>query len=136
VFYERTEDHGQSIPPIRRVALDDPLVDERLDPEDAARLREAVELLEVAGERPDDEEVKAGEATPVFFGSALTNYGVDILLEHFLAAAPPPGPRESSRGVVDPVEHPFSGFVFKVQANMDLRHRDRVAFLRVCSGRF
>jgi len=136
VFYARTEDHGQSIPPARRVPLDDELVDETLGADDAARLREAVELLEIAGERPSGEEVAAGEATPVFFGSALTNYGVDVLLERFLAAAPPPAPRESSAGPIDPVEHPFSGFVFKVQANMDLRHRDRVAFLRVCSGRF
>ena len=136
VFYERTEDHGQSIPPARRVGIDDQLVDETLGAEGAAQLKEAVELLEIAGEQPSAEEVAAGEATPVFFGSALTNYGVDVLLEHFLAAAPPPAPRESSGGPVDPVERPFSGFVFKVQANMDPRHRDRIAFLRVCSGRF
>ncbi|HSM07630.1 MAG TPA: peptide chain release factor 3 [Gemmatimonadota bacterium] len=136
VFYERTEDHGQSIPPARRVDIDDPFVDETLGAEEAAQLREAVDLLEIAGEQPSAEEVATGEATPVFFGSALTNYGVDVLLEHFLAAAPPPAPRESSEGPIDPVEHPFSGFVFKVQANMDPRHRDRIAFLRVCSGRF
>jgi len=136
VFYERTEDHGQSIPPARRVDIDDPFVDETLGAEEAAQLREAVDLLEIAGEQPSAEEVATGEATPVFFGSALTNYGVDVLLEHFLAAAPPPAPRESAEGPIDPVEHPFSGFVFKVQANMDPRHRDRIAFLRVCSGRF
>ncbi|MFW6085297.1 MAG: peptide chain release factor 3, partial [Gemmatimonadota bacterium] len=136
VFYERTEDHGQSIPPTRRVAPGDDYVDETIGSDEAARLREAIELLEIAGEQPDPDAVAAGEATPVFFGSALTNYGVDVLLRHFLEAAPPPAPRESSEGVVDPVEGPFSGFVFKVQANMDLRHRDRVAFLRVCSGRF
>ena len=108
-----------------------------LGPEDVAQLREEVELLEVAGEDIEPEAVARGEATPVYFGSALTNFGVDVLLERFLDAAPPPAPRVSSkRGVIDPVSTAFSGFVFKVQANMDLRHRDRIAFLRVCSGQF
>jgi peptide chain release factor 3 len=75
------------------------------------------------------------EATAVFFGSALTNVGVDLLLARFLELAPPPGPMASNLGPVDPVTEPFSGFVFKIQANMDPRHRDRVAFMRVCSGR-
>jgi len=136
VFYARTEDHGQSIPPATRVALDDAYVDEILGADAAEKLRDDVALLEIAGEQPSEEDVAGGEATPVFFGSALSNYGVDILLERFLAAAPPPAARESSNGVMDPIETPFSGFVFKVQANMDLRHRDRVAFLRVCSGQF
>lgn len=136
VLYDRREDHGQSIPPATRMPLDDDRIDAVVGPEEAVRVREAVELLEIAGEQPSADEVASGEATPVFFGSALTNYGVDVLLARFLAAAPPPAPRESSAGLVDPVKHPFSGFVFKVQANMDLRHRDRVAFLRVCSGQF
>jgi peptide chain release factor 3 len=136
VFYRKTEDHGQSVPPATRVDITDEFVEETLGAEAAGRLREEIELLEVAGERASREEVASGEATPVFFGSALTNYGVDVLLERFLESAPPPGARESSAGAVDPVERPFSGFVFKVQANMDLRHRDRIAFLRVCSGRF
>ncbi|MGI9039178.1 MAG: peptide chain release factor 3 [Gemmatimonadota bacterium] len=136
VFYQKTEDHGQSVPPATRVDITDEFVEETLGAEAAGRLREEIELLEVAGERASREEVASGEATPVFFGSALTNYGVDVLLERFLESAPPPGARESSAGAVDPVERPFSGFVFKVQANMDLRHRDRIAFLRVCSGRF
>jgi len=136
VLYTRGADHGQSRPESTVHELDAPEVDAALGEAAATRLREEVELLEVAGEQSSPEAVLAGEATPVFFGSALTNFGVDVLLERFLAAAPPPAPRESGDEVIDPVTAPFSGFVFKVQANMDLRHRDRVAFLRVCSGRF
>jgi len=80
--------------------------------------------------------VRAGKQTPTFFGSALTNFGVKPFLERFLELAPCPGPRPSSRGPIDPADEPFSGFVFKIQANMDPDHRDRVAFLRICSGRF
>ncbi len=137
VLYKRGTDHGQSRPESRVLQLEDDAVDEALGVDDAARLREEVELLDVAGEDVPAEAVAQGLATPVYFGSALTNFGVDVLLERFLAAAPPPTPRESTdHGIVDPVETPFSGFVFKVQANMDLRHRDRLAFLRICSGRF
>ncbi len=137
VLYVRGEDHGQTRPQSRTLSLAGDALDEALGASDAARLRDEIELLDVAGEEVADEAVALGQATPVYFGSALTNFGVDVLLDRFLAAAPPPTPRESAeRGLVDPVATPFSGFVFKVQANMDLRHRDRVAFLRVCSGRF
>ena len=136
VLYTSAEDHGASRPEFVVVGLDDDLLEERLGAAGLAQLCDEIELLDVAGEQPDPEAVAAGEATPVFFGSALTNFGVDVLLERFLAAAPPPVPRESTQGVVDPVDAPFSGFVFKVQANMDLKHRDRIAFLRICSGRF
>ncbi|MBT7501624.1 MAG: peptide chain release factor 3, partial [Gemmatimonadales bacterium] len=116
--------------------LDDPLLDERMGSAGADAVREEITLLTEAGEPMDPEAVARGEATPVFFGSALTNFGIDVLLERFLEAAPAPVARESADGLVDPVDSPFSGFVFKIQANMDLKHRDRVAFLRVCSGRF
>ena len=99
-------------------------------------LREELELLDVAGEEMDHEAVSRGEATPAFFGSALTNFGLDVFFRRFLEMAPPPGPVESNLGPVVPEKDPFSGFIFKVQANMNLRHRDRVAFLKVCSGRF
>jgi len=102
----------------------------------AAEVREALELLDGAGESFDPVRVRAGAQTPVFFGSALTNFGVRPFLERFLAIAPCPGARDSSIGPIDPLETPFSGFVFKIQANMDPDHRDRVAFVRVCSGRF
>jgi len=99
-------------------------------------VREGLELLEGAGAAFDPKEVNRGAQTPMFFGSALTNYGVMPFLRHFLEYAPSPGARKSDAGPIDPVSHPFSGFVFKIQANMDPDHRDRVAFLRVCSGHF
>lgn len=101
-----------------------------------ARLVHDIELLDLAGHEFDAEAVTAGEMTPVYFASALTNFGVEPFLEDFLPLAPAPLGRESSAGVVAPGIEAFTGFVFKVQANMDPRHRDRVAFLRVCSGRY
>ena len=129
--------HGTLQVEERRVAgePDAPAVREALGPF-ADAVRDALELLDGAGVPFDPAEVAAGRQTPVFFGSALTNYGVLPFLDRFLELAPPPGPRPSTRGPIDPVAHPFSGFVFKIQANMDPDHRDRVAFLRVCSGRF
>jgi peptide chain release factor 3 len=97
---------------------------------------DALDLLDGAGAGFEPDRVAVGLQTPVFFGSALTNYGVSVFLDRFLELAPPPGARTSTRGRIDPVLRPFSGFVFKIQANMDPDHRDRVAFLRVCSGRF
>ena len=102
----------------------------------APEVRDALELLDGAGESFDPTRVRAGAQTPVFFGSALTNFGVLPFLERFLEIAPCPGVRDSSEGPIDPAGPGFSGFVFKIQANMDPDHRDRVAFLRVCSGRF
>ena len=104
-----------------------PLADEVLD---------AVRLLDGAGEHLDERRVREGLLTPMFFGSALTNFGVLAFLESFLEMAPAPYARPSDIGPIDPAGHPFSGFVFKIQANMDPDHRDRVAFLRVCSGKF
>ncbi|MDH3271588.1 MAG: peptide chain release factor 3 [Gemmatimonadota bacterium] len=135
-LYERTDDHGQSRPVATRVDLDSAELVTAIGHDGADKLREEIELIEIAGTQADLEAVARGEASPVCFGSALTNFGVDVFLERFLSLAPAPSPREGADGSVDPVETPFSGFVFKVQANMDPRHRDRVAFLRVCSGRF
>jgi peptide chain release factor 3 len=109
---------------------------ERLGDHFAGELANALELLDGAGAQFDAATVRAGQQTPMFFGSALTNFGVEPFLTRFLELAPAPGPRESERGAIDPLTHPFSGFVFKIQANMDPDHRDRVAMLRVCSGRF
>ncbi|WP_398326198.1 peptide chain release factor 3, partial [Vulcanococcus sp.] len=94
---------------------------------------EELELLEAAGNDLDLELVHAGELSPVFFGSAMTNFGVRPFLDAFLELAQKPIPRSSSAGEIEPVRPGFSGFVFKLQANMDPRHRDRVAFVRVCS---
>jgi peptide chain release factor 3 len=102
----------------------------------ADEVLESLELLDGAGERYDAELVRQGRLTPMFFGSALTNFGVHPFLERFLAIAPAPYARSSDRGPIDPTSESFSGFVFKIQANMDPDHRDRVAFVRVCSGRF
>ena len=135
-LYERTDDHGKSRPTANLVALDAPELEAAIGKDGVDRLAEEVELIEVAGTVADYEAVARGEASPVCFGSALTNFGVDVFLDRFLSLAPPPSPRESTDGPVDPIERPFSGFVFKVQANMDPRHRDRVAFVRVCSGEF
>ncbi len=95
-----------------------------------------LELLEIAGDEYDEDQVLQGQLTPVFFGSALNNFGVQTFLEEYLAIAPAPRAYISKSGPVDPVESPFSGFVFKIQANMNPAHRDRIAFLRVCSGKF
>ncbi|MGA0162178.1 MAG: peptide chain release factor 3, partial [Vulcanococcus sp.] len=108
-------------------AVEDELLDAAL---------EELELLEAAGNELDLELVHAGELSPVFFGSAMTNFGVRPFLDAFLEMAQRPIPRSGSEGPIDPLRPEFSGFVFKLQANMDPRHRDRVAFVRVCSGRF
>jgi peptide chain release factor 3 len=97
---------------------------------------EEVELLSTMGLDHDDELFLGGEMSPTFFGSALTNFGVRLLLDAVIDLAPAPGPRPDDAGVSRPLDAPFSGLVFKVQANMDKAHRDRIAFLRVCSGRF
>jgi peptide chain release factor 3 len=135
-LYSGGEDHGQTLPEVSVLDLGDPALEETLGQGVIEPLREELEILEVAGERPEEGAFGRGEATPVFFGSALTNFGVDVFFERFLEMAPAPGPAESNQGPVDPVRGAFSGFVFKVQANMDLRHRDRIAFLKICSGRF
>ncbi len=115
--------------------LDDPLLDERLGSQ-ADELREDVELLEGAANPFDLSDYLKGSQTPVFFGSAVNNFGVREMLDTFVEIAPVPTPRETTTRTVHPGEEAFSGFVFKIQANMDPAHRDRIAFLRVCSGRF
>jgi peptide chain release factor 3 len=134
-LFERTE-HGSKRAPVRVAALDDPTLDSLVGTQRAATLREEIELLSMAGTEFDLEAVLRGELTPVCFGSAITNFGVELFLNSFVNLAPPPGPQKTSETTVTPAGEEFSGFVFKIQANMDPRHRDRVAFLRVCSGRY
>ncbi len=117
-------------------AVDDPALREELGEEDHKRLLDELELLDEAGNPFVQEAFLKGQVTPVFFGSAMTSFGVEPFLARFLEIAPAPPPRESSAGVVAPDAPTFSGFIFKIQANMDPNHRDRIAFLRVCSGRF
>ncbi len=120
---------------VRITDLGDPLLD-RLLGSRAAELRAQVELLEGAANPFEQEQFLKGGQTPVFFGSALNNFGVQELLDAFVELAPPPRPREALTRTVAPEEEAFSGFVFKIQANMDPAHRDRIAFLRICSGKF
>ena len=104
--------------------------------EDHTSALESIELVRGASHAFDAEAFLAGRLTPVFFGTALGNFGVDHFLSRFVAEAPGPQPRDAHERVVSPEETAFSGFVFKIQANMDPRHRDRIAFLRICSGRY
>ncbi|KPK55746.1 MAG: peptide chain release factor 3 [Thiotrichales bacterium SG8_50] len=115
--------------------LDNPRLDEVLGGA-AAELRDEIELVRGASHEFDVDAYRAGELTPVFFGSAINNFGVKELLDSFVEYAPPPLPRATTSRIVDPTEEPFSGFVFKIQANMDPQHRDRIAFMRVCSGKY
>ncbi|MBQ1492788.1 MAG: peptide chain release factor 3, partial [Blautia sp.] len=118
------------------IALEDPKLDEVVTADQKEKLLEEIELLDGASADFDQEMVDAGELTPVFFGSALTNFGVETFLTHFLAMTSSPLPRMSDAGLIDPMGEDFSAFVFKIQANMNKAHRDRIAFMRVCSGRF
>ncbi|MEX1019617.1 MAG: peptide chain release factor 3 [Litorilinea sp.] len=134
-LFQRTV-RGKTRAPVDVRDLDDPLLEETIGERAYGRLREDVELLEGVGAAFDHDRFLAGDLTPVYFGSALNNFGVEPFLAAVGELAPPPRPRNSDQGVVAPQEEQFSGFVFKIQANMDPKHRDCLAFLRVCSGRF
>jgi peptide chain release factor 3 len=114
----------------------DEAIRERLSAPVLAQYLEEVDMLDSMGTAFDREEVIAGKVTPVFFGSAMNNFGVQLLLDGFLSLAPAPAPRRSVGGVVRPENTAFSGFIFKIQGNMDPKHRDHVAFMRICSGKF
>ncbi len=111
-------------------------LDELIGPALRQTLEADVELLDGAGYEFDLEQVRQGKLSPVFFGSALTNFGVEPFLKSFLEITMPPLPRQAAEGLVDPFEDNFSAFVFKIQANMNKAHRDRIAFMRICSGKF
>ena len=117
-------------------SLDDPHARELIGATAYAHFRESLDVIAAAGTPFDAAEYLAGRQTPVFFGSALTNFGLEPFLQALVELAPPPQPRMSDSGLVLPTDERFTGFVFKIHANMDPRHRDRVAFVRVCSGRF
>ena len=118
------------------VSVNDPGLKDMVGFEYYDKLQEDLELLDGASDEYDQQRVDRGDLTPVFFGSALTNFGVRTFLEHFLKMTLPPLPRSSDQGIISPVDEAFSAFVFKIQANMDPKHRDRVAFMRICSGEF
>ena len=117
-------------------SLDDPRLDDLITRHDADTLREDIELLEGAANPFEYEQYLNAGQTPVFFGSAVNNFGVQELLNGFVEMAPPPGPRAATTRDVSPTEEAFSGFAFKIQANMNPAHRDRIAFFRICSGKF
>ena len=113
-----------------------PELQEFIGEENKAQLMDEIELLDGASAEFDQELVSKGELSPVFFGSALTNFGVEIFLKHFLKMTTSPLPRKADCGIIDPMSEDFSAFVFKIQANMNRAHRDRIAFMRICSGKF
>ncbi len=117
-------------------SYDDPVIKEHILPELYEKFIEDIELLEIALGPFEVEDFLSGEISPLSFGSAKNNWGVDLFLETFAKYAPAPLPRESDAGTINPDDPTFSGFIFKIQANMDKKHRDRIAFLRVCSGEF
>jgi peptide chain release factor 3 len=121
------------------IAIDDlasPLLDEQIGEDSATKLREEIEMIEGVFEPFDKEHYCDAYLAPVFFGSAINNFGVKELLDTFVEIAPSPQPRETNIRKIDPAEETFSGFIFKIHANLDPHHRDRIAFCRVCSGKF
>jgi peptide chain release factor 3 len=126
---------GAERPPVEVTGLDDTALREELDDAGYDRLRSEADLLEAAGDGFDEERFLAGQLSPMFFGSAINNFGLEAFLETFCQLMPPPTARLSDQGPISPTREEFSGFVFKIQANMDRAHRDRIAFVRICSGR-
>lgn len=136
LYIDRTGKHGAEQISRSNFALADEGIKAHLDSHYRSKLSEDIELLDIAGEEFSMERILHGDLTPVFFGSAITNFGVEYFLRAFLEMAPPPGTRMSDNGAVAADSSDFSGFVFKIQANMDPNHRDRIAFLRIVSGMF
>lgn len=126
---------GSEIAAVKVTGIDDPEIEKELDQEGYKRFRDETELLEAAGDVFDREKFLRGDVSPMFFGSAMNNFGLEAFLDGFCERMPPPMGRTGSAGFIDPLSE-FSAFVFKIQANMDKSHRDRVAFIRVCSGKF
>ncbi len=134
-LFERTA-HGSRAAADTTIDLGDPCIETLIEPELYHQLKDELEILEELGQDFNLEDVHAGQLTPVFFGSAMSNFGVQLFLDTFLEYALKPGSHHSSDGDIAPSYPDFTGFVFKLQANMDPKHRDRVAFVRVCSGKF
>lgn len=127
---------GQKEAATTEVSINDSTIDRIIGPDYHRNLRDEIELLDGASNAFDIEAVSKGKLSPVFFGSALTNFGVENFLRHFLEMTSSPLSRNSDKGLIDPFQEEFSAFVFKIQANMNKAHRDRIAFMRICSGKF
>lgn len=136
ITYEDTEKGTKEGKTTRIAEEDQDKLTSYIGEEARAQLMDEMELLSGAGADFDIEAVQSGKLSPVFFGSALTNFGVEIFLQYFLKMTTPPLPRMSDVGIIHPTEKDFSAFVFKIQANMNKAHRDRIAFMRICSGKF
>lgn len=141
LIFTKTSAGGAQKATISRYDINSPEVQEKIGTEEYIKLKQDLELLEMAGNPFNEKEFRSGQVTPVFFASALTNFGVEPFFDAFIHLAPSPQARIANRTngeeiVIDPMTHPFSGYVFKIQANMDKRHRDSMAFIRVCSGKF
>lgn len=134
-LYQDGSDH-QEISSVEVSGPDDPKIKSSVGEVLYDQLQEEVSLLDIAGDEYDESLIAKGELTPVFFGSAINNFGVQTFLENFLQMAPSPSSKKSTIGEIDPLNGKFSGFIFKIQANMNPAHRDRVAFMRICSGKF
>lgn len=134
-LFERTA-HGSREASVTIIDEGDPQIEALINPILYEQFKEELEMIEELGPELDLEAIHGGQMTPVFFGSAMTNFGVELFLDAFLAYGLQPGSRHSTLGDIAPTHEEFSGFVFKLQANMDPKHRDRIAFIRVCSGKF
>ncbi|MHB1483544.1 MAG: peptide chain release factor 3 [Saccharofermentanales bacterium] len=136
LFDSTAGDHGASMIAVKSTDLKDKAIVDLIGTYQYEHLLSEIELLDIAGNSFDMPKILEGELTPVFFGSAITNFGVESFLREFLSMTPPPSPHKTTEKIVSPFEDYFSGFVFKIQANMNPVHRDRMAFIRICSGKF
>jgi len=134
-MFERTPG-GAFRAPVEVSDINDRHIKDKMEPVSYRNFIEEVGMLDLAGTEYSAEEVLAGETTPVFFGSAVNNFGIQLMLDGFVEHSAAPGPRDASIGSISPELPAFSGFIFKIQGNMNPRHRDKVAFVRVCSGKF
>ncbi len=132
----RRRGHGQREADVEVLDFSDPRLPEIIDADLYDQFQEDLEVLETIGNEWDEQAMHHGKLTPIFFGSAMTNFGVELFLKSFLDHAMKPVVHDSSVGEISPTDEDFSAFVFKLQANMDPKHRDRIAFVRVCSGKF
>lgn len=135
-LFDAKGSHGQSIISSSTGEATDPAFNSIIGDYLHKRLYDEIELLDIAGDNLDMDNVLSGQLSPMFFGSAMNNFGVEPFLRDFLKMAPSPGPRHAGDTLVIPEDDNFSGFIFKIQANMNPAHRDRLAFMRICSGRF